>query len=81
MDTLSTNLEFFIEQQDALVRQYAGRVLVIKDGAVAGDFDSPMDAYENAISRFEPGTFSIQPCEPGVGAYTVYLTPHQLLGQ
>jgi hypothetical protein len=81
MDTLSANLDYFIANQDALVHQYAGRVLVLKDGTVAGDYDSPLAAYNDASIRFLPGTFSIQSCNPGVEAYTVFLTPQQLLAQ
>jgi len=76
---LSTNLRFFIENQDALVSRYGGRVLLIRDAQVVGDYDSALQAYAEGAARFELGTFSIQRCEPGPQAYTVHLTPSQLL--
>lgn len=66
-----TEFEFFVTHQDELVARYSGRVLVIRGTEVVGDYDTPLDAYEDASSKFKPGTFMIQSCEPGSAAYTV----------
>lgn len=66
-----TELEFFVTHQDELVAQYSGKVLVIRGSEVVGSYETPLEAYEDASSRFEPGTFMIQSCEPGPAAYTV----------
>lgn len=68
-----TELEFFIKNQDDLVKQYNGAVLVIRGKEIAGAYGSPMEAYLAAKERFKPGTYMLQPCEPGVGAYTVMI--------
>ena len=64
-------LEFFVANQDRLVEQHLGKVLVIRGAEVVGAFDSSIEAYQAGMSRYAPGTFMIQPCEPGPGAYTV----------
>ena len=64
-------LSFFIEHQDELLKTYQGRTLVIRGETVEGDYDSPLEAYLDAQDRFEPGTYLIQSCIPGTGAYTV----------
>ncbi|HVR72524.1 MAG TPA: hypothetical protein VMT87_16940 [Vicinamibacteria bacterium] len=66
-----TELAFFIAHQDELVAQHRGKALVIRGEKVEGAYDSPLQAYLAAQRTFPPGTFMIQPCEPGPNAYTV----------
>lgn len=66
-------LAFFIAHQDELVAKYRGKALVIRGGNVEGAYASPLEAYLCAQKQFPIGTFMIQPCEPGPGAYTVTL--------
>ena len=66
-------LAFFIAHQDELVAQHPGKVLVLRGEAVEGAYHSAIEAYIDAQKRFPLGTFMIQPCEPGVGAYTVMI--------
>ena len=73
------DLDFFIANQDRLVDEYPGRVLVIRDREVIGVYVSELDAYLDAKTRFEPGTFTIQTCEPGPEAYTVTISSCELL--
>jgi hypothetical protein len=68
---LQNELEFFIANQDELVRKYEGKILVIRNGEVVGVFDTPLAAYLDAQSRFEPGTYAVQTCAAGPEAYTV----------
>ena len=68
-------LAFFIANQDALVAKHSGKVLVIRGERVEGAYDDVLAAYTRASARFAPGTFAIQPCEPGPGAYTVMISP------
>lgn len=67
-------LAFFIAKQDDLVRKYKGTVLIIRGEEVAGAYPTPLAAYLAAREQFSPGTYMLQPCEPGTGAYTVTLT-------
>ena len=64
-------LTFFIAHQDELVAKHRGKVLVIRGEQIEGAYESPLAAYQSALERFQPGTFMLQPCQPGPGAYTV----------
>ena len=66
-------LSFFIDHQNDLVAKHAGKILTIRGTEVVGVHDTPLQAYLEAQKKFEPGTFMIQRCEPGSGAYTVTL--------
>ena len=68
---LQDELDFFIANQDELVRKHRGKVLIIRNRDVVGDFDTPLEAYLEAQRLYEPGTYAIQKCEPGCEAYTV----------
>ena len=74
-------LQFFITNQDDLVRQFRGKTLVLKDLVVVGAYPSPLAAYLAARQQFAPGTYMLQPCEPGPGAYTVTLSETPLPAQ
>jgi hypothetical protein len=64
-------LAFFIAHQDELVTKFRGTTLVIRGTEVVGAYPSALEAYLAAEKRFPVGTFMLQPCEPGPGAYTV----------
>ncbi len=70
----ANELQFFIKNQDELVRQYAGQTLAIKDDQILGAYETPLDAYLETQKEHELGTFMIQPCEPGVEAFTVTIS-------
>lgn len=67
-------LDFFITHQDELVSKYGGQTLLIRGEHLEGVYPTPLEAYLAAQARFAPGTFMIQPCEPGPGAYTVTIS-------
>lgn len=71
-------LEYFIANQDRLVAEYRGKTLVLRDNEVVGVYDRTLDAYLDAMRKYEPGTFMIQPCVEGTDAYTVTVTSHEL---
>ena len=66
-------LAYFKAHQDELVAKHPGKVIVLRGETVEGAYHSALEAYVDARKRFELGTFMIQPCEPGVGAYTVVI--------
>ncbi|MDR0810759.1 MAG: hypothetical protein LBN23_00560 [Paludibacter sp.] len=68
---LREEFDFYIKNQDELVKMYNGKYLVIKDFAVAGTFDTEIDAYIDASKKYELGTFLIQKCTQGNEAYTL----------
>jgi hypothetical protein len=67
---LQQELEYFINHQDELVKKYEGKFLVIKNQKVEGEYDTQIEAYNEAQKRFELGTFIIQQCLAGKDAYT-----------
>ncbi len=64
-------LDYFIENQEKLLKEYNGKALIIKGRKVIGTFDSVLEAYLHAKTIYKPGTFMIQECTPGPQAYTV----------
>lgn len=68
---LNKNLEYFIQNQDALVKQHKDKFLVIKDCQIVGVYDTALQAYLQSKEQHKPGTFTIQPCSPGPDAYTI----------
>lgn len=65
--TLQRELDYFKANQDELVAKAPGKFLVIKDQQVQGIYDSQSEAYADAKSKFELGTFLIQQALPGEG--------------
>ena len=67
---LKKEFEYYLDNQDELVKEYNNRVLVIIDDKVVGDYDSYEDAFFESIKRYKPGTFLLQECTEGEDAYT-----------
>jgi len=74
MTYVESQFQYFLENQDQLVKEYEGRILVIHDGSVAGDFDSNLNAYLFGKDRFGSGRFLLQKCMAGPAAYTAKVT-------
>ena len=70
MEPLKKEFDFYLKNQDALVKEYNGKFLVIKDLEVKASFDSFEKAVEWGAKYFELGTFLVQECTPGNTAYT-----------
>lgn len=70
-------LEYFVAHQSELVEKYEGKVLVIKGNELLGVYNSALQAYTETQKQHKPGTFMIQPCQPGPQAYTVTITAIQ----
>ncbi|MEI6422724.1 MAG: hypothetical protein WCP55_10930 [Lentisphaerota bacterium] len=68
--SLKDEFEFYKSHQSELVKKYNGRVIVIKDCHVVGDYSSDLEAIENTRKTHELGTFLVQKCEPGEDNYT-----------
>lgn len=67
---LKKYFEFYLNHQDELVEKYNGRVIVIKNNKVIGDYDTELDAINETKKQYEPGTFLVQRCTPGENNYT-----------
>ena len=70
---MSSNLreefQYYLDNQDRLVEEYGGKVIVIKDSKVIGVFDSDLEAIEEVSKEHELGTFLVQKCEAGPDSY------------
>jgi len=67
---LKKEFEYYLDNQDELVKIYNGKYLVIKDESVVETFETEDGAYFACIKKYEPGTFMIQKCSPGDKDYT-----------
>jgi len=68
-------LDFFVSHQAELVEKYQGKILVIKGNELLGVYNDALQAYTETQKHYEPGTFMIQPCQPGPEAYSVTISP------
>lgn len=64
--------DFFMGNLESLYLKYGGRVLVIKDASVVGDFDDMTSAYLFACEKYGLGHFSIYECKsPDRDSYVI----------
>lgn len=66
-------LDFFIRNQDHLVKQFYGQTLVLKGKSVLAVYKTPLEAYLQIEQDQELGKVMIQRCLPGPEAYTIYM--------
>jgi len=62
---LKDEFEYYLANQDALVKQYGGKVIVIKEGAVLGAYATELEAVNATKVNHALGTFLVQKCTPG----------------
>jgi len=67
---LKEEFEYYIKNQEALLKDYNGKFIVIKEQKVIGSYSSQLEAYNETKKNHEVGTFLIQFCTPGNSAYT-----------
>ena len=67
---LKRELDYFIKNQEKLVKKYEGKFLVLKDQKIIGIYATVGEAYWGAQKEHPLGTFAIQHCIPGPEAYT-----------
>lgn len=70
MATLQEMFQFYLDNQNELVKQYDGKYLVIKDNAVVGVYNTEAEAYFESEEKYGLGNFLIQLCTEGNDAYT-----------
>ena len=75
---LFREFDYYLANQDAMVEQYNGRVIVIKDCVVLGVYDTSIEAVMETQKLHELGTFLVQRVSPGTEAYTVKFHPRHL---
>ncbi len=67
---LEQSFKYFLDHQDELVKKYPNKYLVIVGEEVVGVYDSDEQAYFESIEKYAAGSFLIQLCEAGEGAYS-----------
>lgn len=67
---LEQEFQYYIDNQDELLKKYNGKVLVIIGTDIVGIYDSEADAYFESIKKFVPGSFLVQKCTPGSDSFT-----------
>lgn len=70
MDTVSKLFQWYLKNQEQLVSEYNGRVLLISGDGDVKAFNDDDEAFSYANAHFRPGTFIIQKCTPGRSAYS-----------
>lgn len=82
MTTLEELFNWYLSNQDELVKQYNGKYLVIKDNQVVDAYDDENTAYFEAEAKYGLGNFILQLCTPGDEAYTIHMyTPRFAFAQ
>ena len=69
-NTLKIEFEYYLKHKDELVEKYNGRVIVIKNQKVIGDYDSEIQAVAETSKTEDLGTFLVQTVSPGENGYT-----------
>ena len=77
-DALRREFEFYRANQDDMVKRYDGKVIVLKNHEVLGEYDSHLDAFTKTVKDHERGTFMIQQVSEGSEAYTAILSSPQV---
>jgi hypothetical protein len=70
MAALEEEFDYYVQHQDELVETYLNKFIVIRGSAVEGAFDTAIEAYKDAMAKFEAGTFMIQHVTPGKESYS-----------
>jgi hypothetical protein len=67
---LEKEFQYYLDNQDALVKQFQGKFIVIKDSKVIGAYDDELEAIKETSKVHQLGTFLVQECEPGTEHHT-----------
>lgn len=61
---LETEIQFFEENREALCREHAGKVALVKGREFVGFFDTELEAYETGVEAFGIEPFMLKTVEP-----------------
>ena len=67
---LKKEFDFYLANQEEMVKKYDGKVIVLKDGEVLGAYDSELAAVIETQKDHSLGTFLVQRVSEGDEAYT-----------
>lgn len=66
---LEKEFNYFLNNQESLVKIYDGKFIVIVGEEVVGSYNSEIEALTECSKKYERGTFLIQLCAPGDQSY------------
>jgi len=64
-NVLESELNYYLKHQNELVKQYAGKYIVIKNHVFIGNYDNELEAVKESAKEHELGTFLVQKCGAG----------------
>jgi hypothetical protein len=67
---LEKEFNYYLKNQDDLVKEYNGKYIVIVGETVIGAYSTNIQAFLETQKTHELGTFLIQKCTPGEEDYT-----------
>ena len=70
-ENLLREFEYYIEHQAEMVERYDGRVIVLKNNEVIGDYATVPEAVHTTSKEHPMGTFLVQRVSEGSEDYTV----------
>jgi hypothetical protein len=68
---LDKEFQYYLNNQNDLVKKFNDRYLVIVGEKVVGDYDGYSQALSDTLKKYEMGTFLVQKCSPGDKDYTL----------
>jgi len=68
--SLEQEFNYYLANQEELVKQYGGKCIVIKDRKVIGVYANELEAARETSKTHELGSFLVQRCEPGAESHT-----------
>jgi len=67
---LDKEFQYYLDNQEELVKKYKGKYVVIKNEAVLNTYNNEVEAYYETQKEHELGTFLVQYCLPGEDSHT-----------
>ncbi len=71
MSNLEALFQWYLDNQEELVKKYNGKHLVIRENKEIDAYDDENTAYFEAEAKYGLGNFILQLCTPGKEAYTI----------
>jgi hypothetical protein len=69
---LDKEFQYYLDNQNELLKRYNNRFIVIVGDKIVGDYDNRRQALFGTIERgYKQGSFLIQKCSPGDKDYTL----------
>jgi len=69
---IKSDFEYYIANQEEIVKDHLGEFVVIKDSAIVGYYEKELKAFESMVGN-ELGSFIVKKCQqPGTDIVTYY---------